>query len=514
MTTNAAENTKRIAKNTLYMYLRMLVMMLVAFYTARVIFNELGTDNYGIYNVVAGIIVFFSFLNNGLTSATRRYVTSEIAKGTEESKRHVFNVCVVAHILIALIILIFAESIGVWVVNHVLNIPPERMVAANWVFQFSIFSAVLGIMQAPFYAAIVAHEKMSIYAYFSILDVTFKLAIVFILQVLPGDKLIGYSWLLFATFVISLLVNRLYCYYTFPMTRWRYRKDPKLLKGIFRFMSWSLLGQLAVVGTNEGVGMLVNVYFNVAVNAAMGVSNQIIANVNKFVTNFQIAFNPQIIKSYTNKEYDYLLTLMFRASKISSFLIIIFLVPLLFETGNVLTLWLGGHYPQYSVEFCLLTFVAIYVEAIGAPLWMLQYSQTNIKQYQLVISSIYGMTFFLSWLLLLVPGVPPYAVIYVRIAIFVILLGIRLWYAHKLLPVLSMRKWFLEIIGRGLMVIAVAAVITGVCSQLIVLHTLWHIVVVTLISLCCTLPLIYFIGCNRSERVFCLNLIKKKFKHS
>lgn len=511
--TNASENTKRIAKNTLYMYIRMLVQMAVAFYTVRVIFNVLGTDNYGIYNVVGGIIVFFTFLNNGLTSATKRFVTSEIAQGTVESGQHVFNTCVIAHVMISIIVLVFAETLGVWLVNHILNIPPNRMVAANWVFQLSIFSAVLGIMQSPFDAAIVAHEKMSIYAYFSILDVILKLAIVFILKVLPGDKLIVYAWLMFGTFFLTLLINRIYCYRTFPICKWRYKKDTTLLKSIFKFMSWSVLGQLAIVGTNQGVSMLVNVYFNVAVNAAMGVSNQIINNVNKFVSNFQVAFNPQIIKSYTNKEYDYLLTLIFRASKISSFLIIIFLVPLLFETGNVLTLWLGAHYPQYSVEFCLLTFVAIYLEAIGAPLWMLQYAQTNIKQYQIVISSVYGMTFFLSWLLLLVPSVPPYAVIYVRIFIFILLLGIRLWYAHRLLSVLSLKRWLIEIVGRGLLIILIGACVTGACAKLLEIHTLAHILVITIISLCCTLPLIYLIGFNASERAFCTNLIRKKVLH-
>lgn len=489
----------------------MLAQLAVAFYTARVVFNTLGTDNYGIYNVVAGVIVFFSFLNNGLTSATKRYITSEIAKGTVESGRHVFNVCVIAHVIISIIVLVFAETIGVWAVNSLLNIPPDRVVAANWVFQLSIFAAVVGIMQSPFDATIVAYERMNIYAYLSILDVVFKLLIVYALAAIHGDKLIIYAWLIFAVAIVMIAINRIYCYCNFPICKWKYKKDPTLLKDIFKFMSWSLLGQLSVIGTNQGVNMLINVYFNVAVNAAIGVSNQIINNVNKFVTNFQVAFNPQIIKSYTNKEYEYLRSLIIRSSKMSSYLIIIFLVPLLFETPNLLSVWLGD-YPRYSVEFCLLTFVAIFIEAIGAPLWMLQYSQTNIKKYQIVISCIYGLNFLVSWLLLAFTSAQPYYVVLVRIAVFISLLIIRLVYAKRLLPILTMRHWLLEVVGRGLLIILISAALTGLLYFNLHTSKLINILAVVAFSLCCTLPLIFFIGFNRQERNTCIDLIRKKIK--
>lgn len=505
---------KRIAKNTLYMYLRMLVQIAVAFYTVRVIFNVLGTNNYGIYNVVGGIIVFFTFLNNGLTSATKRYITSEIAQGTQESVTHVFDTCVIAHVLISGIVLLFAETIGIWLVNYVLNIPSDRIVAANWVFQLSIFSAIVAIMQSPLDATIVAYEKMGIYAYFSILDVILKLAIVFALKIINGDKLIIYSWLLFGTFIITFLVNSIYCHHAFPICKWKYKKDSKLLKEIFKYMSWNLLGQLAVVGTNQGVSMLINVYFNVAVNAAMGVSSQIINNVNKFVTNFQVAFNPQIIKSYTNKDFDYLQKLIIRSSKISSYLIIIFLVPLLFETHNLLSIWLGK-FPPYAVEFCLLTIISIYIEAIGAPLWMLQYSQTKIKTYQIVISSVYGSIFFISWIMLATMNtiIPPYTIIIVRIIVFILLLLIRLEFANRLLPVLKIRIWLYKVFYKGLLIILLSSLITGLCSIILVLPKFWHVATVTIISLFVTFPSIYFIGLEKSERMFIQNYITNKIKN-
>lgn len=508
---NATENNKRIVKNTLFMYIRMLVQLCVAFYTTRIVFNVLGTDNYGIYSVVGGVIVFFSFLNNGLTSATKRYITTEIAKGTVESGQHVFNVCVIAHIIISAIVLVFAETIGVWAINHLLNIPPDRMEPANWVFQLSIFATVVGIMQSPFDATIVAYERMNIYAYFSILDVVFKLLIVFALSAIHGDKLIIYAWLVFAVGVVMILINRIYCYRQFDICKWKYQKDPALLKDIFKFMSWSLMGQLSLIGTNEGVTMLINVYFNVAVNAAMGVSNQIINNVNKFVSNFQVAFNPQIIKSYANKEYDYLRTLIIRSSKLSSYLVIIFLVPLLFETPNVLSVWLGN-YPQYSVEFCLLTFVAIFLEAIGAPLWMLQYAQTNIKQYQIVISGVYGLAFPACWILLAFTSVPPYYVIIVRIIIFIGLLIIRLIYARKLLPILMVKYWLREVLGKSVLIIIISSILTGALYFHLQANRLISILIITFVSLLCNIPLIIFVGFNKQERLFCANIIRKRIR--
>ena len=212
-----AENTRRIAKNTLMLYVRMLFQMLVAFYTARIIFNTLGTNDYGLYNLVAGCIVFFSFLNIGLNTATKRFITSEIASGTIESQTHVFNICLVAHLLICAIVLVLSETLGLWVVNHILNIPPGRLVAANWVFQMSVFCTILGIIQSPYEVAIIAHERMSIFAYFGIFDIVLKLLIALALPLFLCDKLIIYSILLSFTFIITIIVYRGFCYRNFEM---------------------------------------------------------------------------------------------------------------------------------------------------------------------------------------------------------------------------------------------------------------------------------------------------------
>lgn len=510
---SSKNKNKQILKNTLFMYSRMIVMLIISLFTARIVYNTLGVENYGTYNVVAGIIVFFTFLNNGLSSATKRYVTGEIATGTEESISHVFNTCIIAHCIIALIVLILAEVIGVYVVNEVLNIPSDKLYAANWVYQLSVISAVLGIIQSPFGAVILAYEKMNIYAYFTITDVIFKLLVIYLVQAISGDKLIVYALLIFGVSIIDMLMYRVYTFRTFPVCRLKnIRIDKPLLKDVFSFTTYSLAGQAAVVGTNQGVSVLVNLYHSVAVNAAMGVSSTITNTVQGFVGNFQTAFNPQIIKSYASKDYAYLETLMVRAAKISSFLIIIFLVPLIFEVGNVLTLWLGKDYPEFTEEFCLLVLVSNYVEALAAPLWMMVYAQSNIKKYQFIVSSIYSLNFFVSWIVLFL-GVYPYHVITVRIFVFLILLMIRLYYVGVLFPGFHKWQWLRKVVINGFIIIIISVIPTYIAYRFIeTQYLILGIITTTVVSLLFTLPCIFFIGLDKGEKNMILDLINKRFE--
>lgn len=505
------ERNKKIVKNTLYMYGRMLIMLLLSLFTARIVFNTLGVNNYGIYGLVGGIIAFLTFLNSGLNAATGRYITAEIARGTEKTISHVFYICILAHLLIGFVVFLLAETVGLWIVNNVLNIPDGRMYAANWVYQLSVVSALLGIIQSPFGAVIVAYEKMNIYAYFTILDVLFKLFIIYMVQIIPGDKLIVYALLVFCVGIINILIYRIYTYRKITVCRLNNRTNDKpLLKEIFSFMSWSIAGQAAVVGTNQGVSVLVNIYFNVAVNAAMGVSSAITSTVNGFVSNFQMAFNPQITKSYVNKENDYLQTLMIRASKLSGYLIIVFLIPLVFEAGNVLTIWLGN-YPNYAVQFCICTLLAAYVEAISAPLWMMIYAQTNIKQYQVAISSVYSLNFIIGWIVLAL-GAVPYSVILVRIFVFMALAFIRLIYVKKFFVEFEMKEWTWQVVVKNLFIILLSATVTGFFAYILKLPKFVHVVCVTMISLCITIPLIYKIGLEKNEKKYVLSKVMQRVK--
>ena len=493
------------------MYGRMFVLLFISLFTARVVFNTLGIEDYGTYAVVGSIIVFFSFINRGLSSSTSRYITADIADGNLEKGRKTFNVCVQAHILIAVIILVLAETIGLWCVNYILKIPEGREVAANIVYQFSVFSAVLAVMQSPFGVVLSAYERFDIYSYFSIVEVIMKLAVIYLVQALSGDKLVIYGILLFCTGLISISFYRIYAVRTFEICRFEYHKDKALLIDIFKFMTWNTLGQAMVVGTNQGASVLVNVYHSVVANAAMGVSGAITSTVSEFVFNFQTAFRPQITKSYVTKDYDYLYSLMIRASKVSSFLVIIFLVPIFFEVEKILTIWLGENYPSLSPAFCRWTLIGIYFEAISAPLWMIMYAQTNIKNYQIVISSVYSLNFFVGWLIFWM-GAAAYLIIVVRCAVFFVLMFIRLYYTKTIFPQFSSRTWLLQVLGGGLFVIFVSCTITGLVSSAIYTNKFFHVCIVTFISIIISVPLILYVGLDKHERTMLLQYVSQKLK--
>lgn len=503
-----SSSTSRIAQNTLMLYFRQIVCMIVGLYTMRVVLDVLGADNYGIYSIVGSIIILFSFLNNGLGNATKRYITSEIAVGTDDSRQEVFNTAVIAHIFIAAIILVIAETIGLWMVNHFLNIPEERMFAANVVYQFSIFASLLGIMQSPFSSAIIAHEKMNVYAYFTIFDVVFKLLIVFLLQALTGDKLIIYSILIFFVYILNVLIFRIYCYKKFKMCRWKKVRNKPLLKNIFTYTSWSLFGQGAVVASNQGVAMLINIFYNVSVNAAMGVSASVTRIVNEFVTNFQQAFNPPITKSYVNKDFSGLTDLVWKTSRYSSFLVLVFLLPICFEAEDLLNIWLVN-VPEYSVEFCVLSIISIYFEAITAPLWMILCSDADIKKYQLTVSAIFMFNLVLSWIFLEL-GFAPYIVTVVRILVNIILIIARLIFVKVKITGFNILKWTFDVFGKSVLIIALPLIVTLALYKLDYTNIWIRLLSISGISFFLTSLSIFIFGINKSERHFFITAVKNK----
>ena len=491
-------DNKRIAKNTLYMYLRMLVTLVVSLFTTRINFQALGIDNFGIYNVVGSVIVFFAFINSGLTTATRRYITAELAQGDEESQRNVFNLAIWAHIFIAVIIVVLGETVGLCAVNNLLNIPDNRMMAANVVYQLSIFTAVLNIMQAPYTAAITANERMNIYAYISIFEIFAKLGVAYGVMLIAGDKLIIYGVLLTIASALVILINRIYCHRVFPMCRFKKPHNRKLLKEMFGYMGWNLTGQGAIVLTNQGVSVLVNMFFNVAANAAMGVSNQITGIVTYFVSNFQVAFHPQITKLYVSKNYSDLIGLANRCSRISSYLVLIFVVPICFQISNFLSLWLGD-YPEYAVEFCVLTLIAIFIDSMSAPLWMILASDTNIRKYQIVLSSIYSLNFIGAYIVLKL-GFAPYSVIIVRIMVFVIAVIARLLLVKEKLLSFSLPKWLVSIVWNSIKILIIPVACILIMKQFPIQNMILELFIYGGFSFLTVFLSIYLIGLTKYER--------------
>ncbi len=489
------------------MYVRMLVILIVSFYTTRVVFNVLGVQDYGIYNVVGGILVFFSFINSSLTGATQRYITAELADGTLDKQRRVFSAAFMSHILIGLIIILLGETIGLWFLNTIMNIPEERMEAANIVYQLSIFSAFLSVIQAPFNALIIAHEKLSVYALFSIFDVIFKLSIAFFIQTIAGDKLIIYAFFMSVVGVLNILLYYIYCHREFRMCRFQRIGSMQIFKGLFSYTGWALFGTASYVGTNQGVTMLVNYYNGVIINAAMGVSNQIVSVVNQFVSNFGTAFKPQIVKYYVTRDKEELTKLTLRASRLSGYLVLILLVPICFEIKDFLTVWLGD-FPHYAVEFSLLTLVCVYFESICSPLVSLITSDEDIRKYQLTVSLIYSTNLLFCWFALSHDCLP-YLVIAIRLAIDLMLVASRLLLMRRQWYDFPISEWVKKVLLAPLVVMTIPITISFLLQKLTI-ESIWiRLIALSAISFFTCSVCIYFFLLEREERRLIYNYIFK-----
>lgn len=353
---SANSSSKRIAKNTVLLYTRTLITMLVGFYTSRVILAALGVTNYGINNVVGGFIAMFSIVSGTLTATTQRYITFEIGKGAEGDSRKVFGAAMAIHLAICVVLLFLFETVGVYFLNHGLNIPSDRMYAANWVFQFSIFSTLLNILNSPYLGVIVAHEKMDAFAYMSLFDVTVKLGVVYLLYITPFDRLISYSVFVFFVSIIDRLIYNLYCRKHFVEAKITIVRDKTLYKEMFGFAGMNFLGAFASLLSTQGINIVLNIFFGVVVNAAVGIANQVQGLATKFVGDFMTAINPQITKEYASGNIDQSKLLAFRGSKFSYFLALILACPIIVRTPYILDFWLK-HYPEQAVMFSRLSIV-------------------------------------------------------------------------------------------------------------------------------------------------------------
>lgn len=334
--TDTSKSNKRIAKNTLLLYVRMLFLMIISLYTSRVILNTLGVEDYGINNVVSGFIGMLGFLSGSLGAASSRFITYDLGIGDMVTMKRTFGNIVTIHLLLAVMILIFGETIGLWFVLNKLQIPENRMTGALWVYQFSIFSFMLSIVSVPYNATIIAHERMKAFAYISIVDAILKLLIVYLLVIIPYDKLIIYAILFFCIQVFDRVVYGVYCYRHFEETKTKLAFNKKLFKEIFSFAVWTMNGNLAVIGYTQGINVLLNMFFGPVVNAARGIAVQVQTVVQNFCNNFQMALNPQLTKSYAQKDLAHMQQLLKVSSKFSFFLLYIISLPLMLEAPLVL----------------------------------------------------------------------------------------------------------------------------------------------------------------------------------
>ncbi len=505
-----SETNKRIFKNTILLYFRMAVTMAVTLYTSRVILNVLGVEDYGIYNIVGGLVVLFSFLNSALTQATQRFLTFELGKKDFDKFNEIFNMSVILYLFLSVIIIFLAETVGLWFLNNKLNISNDRMYAANWVYQFSLLAFVLNLLKTPFNAVIVAYEKMSFYAYTSIFEVVFKLVIVFLLTAVFVDKLILYSGLVAVVSATLLFAFLLYCVNNFSTCKFKYYWDRQLLFRIGQFSGWTLFGSLSVMFANQGVNVILNMFFGVTVNAAVGVANQLCGAVQKFVSNFQMAFNPQVTKSFANNETKYLDSLVFRTSKLSFCLIFILAIPFLFKTQGIMTLWLG-QVPEYAVVFCKLILISMIIEAFSGPLWMIIQASGNIRNYQIWMSGIKWIE-FLGAIVLFNLGYNPFYAYVMRCIVSIISLIARLLILKKQLKFKSYR-FVKEVLFRGFFIALTVVVSMKYISQLFFnSNSIISIIGLSVVSFVLNVLVIALLGLTKSEREYVLSVLTKKNK--
>lgn len=372
-------DNKRIAKNTVFLYFRMAITMLVALYTSRVVLDVLGASDYGLYNVVGGVVTMLGFLNGSISSGTSRFISYELGVGDKERLRDIFNVALVSHIGIALIVFAIAETVGLWFVNTQLFFSDDRTIAVNIIYQLSIITTMLQFTQIPYTSDIIAHEEMAIYAYISILEVSLRLAMVFILKAARGtDMLILYGITIFVIQVIVIWIYRFYCLRRYQESHWRLVRGKRQYKQIFSFAGWDVIGSLCVLTQGQGINILLNMFFGPVVNAARAIAYQVQGAFSQFTGNFMTSVNPEIVKSYARKDYTSMVKLMNDSSIYSFFLLMVFMMPVMFKIDVLLQLWLK-EVPQNTVPFTLIILAWTMIRAMARPIIMGTHATGNIK---------------------------------------------------------------------------------------------------------------------------------------
>lgn len=397
---NSFISQKKIMKNTALLYVRMAVIMLVSLYTTRVVLNVLGETDYGIYNIVGSVVISLAFIQNALMSASQRFISYEIGLEEKGDVRSVFSMSINVHVLFLLVSIFFLETVGIWFINNILDIPENRLNAANVVFQLSVATYALNLLRIPYNSLIVAYEKMNVYALLSIIEALLKLFTVFAIIKMNTDKLVFYSiFILVSTLIVNLLFV-LYCRKKYrKVSRYIYEKNPQLLKRMLGFSGWNLVGGVTSVAVNEGPSYFLNVFLGVGINAATGIAKQVSSALYQFAGNFQVAFNPQIVKSYASNDEEYLYALIKRSSIISYYLLLIVFMPFYFCKEEIFGLWLV-EIPEYSIQFSTLLIASQLVSALSSPLWMLAHATGDIKVYQIVLSFFNLLIIPVSWVIL------------------------------------------------------------------------------------------------------------------
>lgn len=487
----------------------MLLMMGIAFFSSRVLLRELGVDDFGLYGVVGGVVAMFGSLRGIFASSIQRFLNFEMGKGNKDELKNIFSIGVTIHIILAVIFLILAETVGLWFLNNKLVIDPDRMAAANWVYQFSVFSAIVTLMTVPYDAVIIANERMKAFAYISILDAILKLGIIFLISYFGSDKLIFYGVLVLTVSIITRSVNVIYSNRNFDESKYKFVWDKDLFKQMGSFAGWNFLGNTAYTFTNEGTNMLLNIFGGTPVNAARTIAYQVRSITMQFVSNILMAVNPHLIKLYSQDKKEEFTQLLFFISKASFFVLLILCVPIYMFADTVLTLWLVN-VPPYALVFVKLILVFLLVRSFHSPIDTIFKAAGRIKYYQIVDSGILFLNLPISYFLLK-NGFDVKYVFIVMIWIETFNLVCILYLAQRMNEIKIIR-YLLMVIAPCLIVTSISVPISYIITQSmssanILVQLLYLIFMVLVIAL----SIIVF-GLNKREKLIVLSFIKQNAK--
>lgn len=500
-------NNKRIAKNTFVLYCRTLVVLVVSLYTSRIILNALGVEDYGIYNVVGGVVAMFSVISGALSSAVSRFITFELGKGDSNKLQIVFSSSVNIQVGISILVLLIGEIVGVWFLNCQMNIPQERLVAANWVLQCSLFTFCISLISIPYNACIIAHERMQAFAYITILDALLKLGICFLILESPWDRLISYATLLFCVALTIRLIYGIYCHWHFAESHYRFVFDRSVLREMTGFAGWNFFTNSAYIFNTQGVNLLINIFFGVGVNAARGIATQVDHAIMQLVNSFTTALNPQITKSYAAGDKEGMVSLVCRGAKFSYFLLFLLALPILMETEYILTVWLKI-VPEHAVNFVRLAIIASLVNIVGKTGYTAAMATGRIRSYVLWVTTAGCMAFPLTWLVFII-GAPSEAAYAVFIVVYIIVECIRLWVMKGLLnfPV----GFFVKEVVTKIALVTIMSIIIPIA----IIHCIdpsWGRVMLSVVTcITCSAICSVSLGFTSHERDVITNLVIKKF---
>lgn len=499
-------SNRQIAKNAAALYFRMIVSMLVGLYTSRIILNQLGVEDYGIYNVVGGFVSLFSLISDSIQGSISRFLTFELGRGDIINLRKVFASSILVLIGLSIIILFLTETFGLWYLYNKMVIPLERIDAAFWCFQLSIITFVINLINSPYTSAIIAHERMDIYAYLTILGVIFKLFICFAIIKSPIDKLIFYAILLCLYSIINQIIYVIFCKHKFPECKFKYIIDKSLLKNMFNFAGWNFIGSSAVILRTQGANLFINAFGGPVANAANGIANNICNIVSTFVTNFTMAFNPQITKRYAAKEYESLMNLLIYGSKYSYFLMFILTLPVFLNAEYIFKIWLGI-VPEYTVIFTRWTLLFLLLESISRPMITAKIANGNIRNYQIVVGSILLLMLPISYLGLKL-GFEVTFVAFANVLTALIAIFARIYMLRGDFPCWSSKVFFNKVILNICLVSIIASVLPAI-TYIILPKGFINFTVTTLISIISSCITIFYIGCTKFERSLIVDKIKE-----